>query len=267
MLVLACCEQQQKISSWEVLVLRGMDAHSPAPFFCVALDSPLQVTQQYCVILWISQLFKGSFLQGLKAALVSSDLVMVHDQVNSWSHGSVFPCVLLMCCADWNNTVCVQANPQSPAVLLQHFQGGNTSLALSECTFPCLSWDPPAVYLFHSGFSVLLFPQSLIPSLLSQSPDQLPALMEGLPLPFLWKASGNSKSCPRPEQWNFLVSKSLWPECCSKCVQCLLLLFRMRELQSNIKKAARALNYLAMEHCHSSIKLLWPVVFYRVHCS
>lgn len=101
----------------------------------------------------------------------------------------VFLCVLLMCCADWNNIVCVQANPQSPAVLQQHFQGGNTSLALSECTCPCLSWDPPAVYLFHSGFSVLLFPQSLIPPLLSQSPDQLPALMEGLPVPFLWKAA------------------------------------------------------------------------------
>lgn len=78
---------------------------------------------------------------------------------------------------------------------------------------------------------------------------------------------GSSKSCPSPEQWNFVVSKSHWPECCSKRVWCLLPLFRMRELQSNIKKAARALNYSAMEHCHSSIKLFWPVVFYGVHCS
>lgn len=101
----------------------------------------------------------------------------------------VFPCVLLMCCADWNNTVCVQANPQSPAVLWQRFQGGNASLALFECTCPCPSWDAPAVHLFHSGSSVFLFPQALIPPLLSPSPEQLPALMEGLPVPFSWMAA------------------------------------------------------------------------------
>lgn len=42
-MVSACCEQQQKILSWEVLALGGMDGHSPPLFSHVALDSSFQV--------------------------------------------------------------------------------------------------------------------------------------------------------------------------------------------------------------------------------
>lgn len=263
------CEQQQKSCPERWMFLGEWMHTAPLSFLVLPWILLYRSPSSTVWFLWISQLFPGCFLQGLGAVLESSDLVMVHDQVNSCSHGSQFSLVFCWCAMQTGITqpVCRQTH----RVLLSHSSTSRVEILL------WLYLDVPAhvwagmhllcTYPFRLRYPPL--PSPLTAPLPSPSPEQLPAQMEGLPVPFSWKlpASGNSKSCPRPEQWNFVVSKSLWPECCSKRVQHLLPLFRMRELQSNIKKAARALNYSAMEHCHSSIKLLWPVVFYGVHCS
>lgn len=142
------CEQQQK-SCPERWMFLGEWMHTAPPLFsCAALDSPLQVTQQHCVIFVDFPAFPRLFSPGAGSSFGKqwpSHGPWPSEFMLSWF--PVFPCVLLMCYADWNNPACVQANPQSPAVPQQHFQGGNPSLALPECTCPCLSWDAPAVHL------------------------------------------------------------------------------------------------------------------------
>lgn len=221
--------------------------------------------------LWISQLFPGCFLQGLGAVLASSDLVMVHDQVNSWSHGSQFSPVF--CWYAVQTRITQSVCRQTHRILLSYSSISRVEiLLLLYLNVPvrvrpgmhllCTYSIQALVSFSFLGLKFHLCSPHLQTSCLPWWKGCLcPSCGRQLP------ASGSSKSCACPEQWNFVISKSLWPECCSKRVQHLLLLFRMRELQSNIKKAARALNYSAMEHCHSSIKLLWPVVFYGVHCS
>lgn len=280
-MVSSCYLQQHQILSWEPVSGRNRGTQTSSPFLCrVAL---LQVARKCCVMVWISQFFHCVFLQRMGAVSESSDLVTVPGP--QWIHDLVplsFSCFLLMCCGNWNNVFSLQAKPSSPAVLQQCFPDGNISPTLSEYTCQpvrcgmCLVCYVPDGWILtpcaHPFWCLLLPPGFHFTPALPILLPQAGCLPFGKTFVSLGVAGGlmcrgSSKSCPSPEQWNFVFSKSRWPECCSKRVWCLLPLFRMRELQSNIKKAARALNYSAMEHCHSSIKLFWPVVFYGVHCS
>ena len=116
-----------------MLFLGGMDAHRPHLLSRAAMDSVLQVAQKCCVVVWISQLFPGSFLQGLGALWqVVTQSQCQHLGEFMTSCFTVIPCVLLMCCGNWKNTFCLRANPLSLAALWQRFLDGNASPALPE---------------------------------------------------------------------------------------------------------------------------------------
>lgn len=202
----------------------------------------------------------------------------------SWRNGCTQPPSLFWCCIGFSFTG-LYGSQCSPVFCWRAVQTGITQSVCRQTTRVLLSCSSTSrvetLLLLYLSVPVpvwagmhLLVPvpfrhhcpslsSAFNSTLLSPSPDQLP-------VPLLWKAAACIRELPKlsiPWAVKLCCFKVTLTSCCSKRVQHLLPLFRMRELQSNIKKAARALNYSAMEHCHSSIKLLWPVVFYGVHCS
>lgn len=226
-MVSSCCEQQQETLSWEVLFLEAMGAHRPPLLSRAALDSVLQVTLKCCVMVWISQLFPGCFLQGLGAVLAGSDLVVVPG--TEWIHvlvlHSSFP-VFCWCTVETGIThsPCRQTHQvplsygsvsRMEMLLLLYLNipvhvRGRMHLLCTYSPLRCHSVLVPSAFpklSFHSCFS-----HPWTSCLPCQKGCLCPSCGRQLP------ASENSKSCPSPEQWNFVVSKSHWPECCSKRV-------------------------------------------------